>query len=64
MFYKDKAGKMDCVNPMANADVVNTGRKDRYNHSKESKMVSMEGRIHSDLFAQDRYILGGVPVKL
>ena len=27
-------------------------------------MVSMEGKIHSDLFAQERYILGGVPIKL
>ena len=24
----------------------------------------MEGRIHSDLFAQDRYILGAVPIKV
>ena len=27
-------------------------------------MVSMEGKIHSDLFAQERYILGGVSIKL
>ena len=64
LFYKDKAGKMDSVNPVANADAVNTGLQERYNHSKESKMVSMEGKIHSDLFAQDRYILGGIPIKL
>ena len=64
LFYKDKAGKMDSVNPLANADAVNTGLKERYNLSKESKMVSMEGKIHSDLFAQERYILGGVPIKL
>ena len=55
---------MDSVNPVANADAVNTGLKERYNLSKESKMVSMEGKIHSDLFAQERYILGGVPIKL
>ena len=24
----------------------------------------MEGRIHSDLFVQDRYILGAVPIKI
>ena len=64
LFYQDKAGKMDSVNPVANADAVNTGLKERYNLSKESKMVSMEGKIHSDLFAQERYILGGVPIKL
>ena len=39
---------MDSVNPVADADVVNTGLKERYNHSKESKMVSMEGKIHSE----------------
>ena len=55
---------MDSVNPVANADAVNTGLKERYNLSKESKMVSMEGKIHSDLFAQERYILGGIPIKL
>ena len=64
LLYKDKAGKMDSVNPVANADAVNTGPTERYNLSKESKMVSMEGKIHSDLFAQERYILGGVPIKL
>ena len=55
---------MDSVNPVAIADAVNAGLKERYNLSKESKMVSMEGKIHSDLFAQERYILGGVPIKL
>ena len=64
VYYKDRPGKLDSVNPVDNADNVNTGLKERYNHSKESKMVSMEGKIHSDLFAQERYILGGVPIKL
>lgn len=54
---------MDARNPVANADVVNTRLKDRYNHSKESKMVSMRKKIRSDLFAQDRYIFSAVPVK-
>ena len=27
-------------------------------------MVSMEGKIHCDLFARKRYILGGVPIKI
>ena len=33
-------------------------------HTGESKSVAMEGRLHSDLFAQDRYILGAVPIKI
>ena len=64
LFYKDRSGKMDALNPMSNADDVNTVLKERYAHSRDSKMVSMKGKIHSDLFAQDRYILGAVPVKL
>ena len=64
LYYKDRPGKLDSANPVDNADNVNTGVKERYNHSKESKMVSMDGKIHSDLFAHERYILGGVPIKL
>ena len=64
LFYKDKAGKMDSVNPLAEAANVNTGLKERHAHTRQSRLVAMEGRIHSDLFAQDRYILGAVPIKL
>ena len=38
--------------------------KERHAHTSERKSVAMEGRIHSDLFAQDRYILGAVPIKI
>ena len=64
LFYKDKAGKMDSVNPLAEEANVNTGLKERHAHTRQSRSVAMEGRIHSDLFAQDRYILGAVPIKL
>ena len=64
LFYKDKAGKMDSVNPLAEAANINTGLKERHAHTRQSRSVTMEGRIHSDLFAQDRYILGAVPIKL
>ena len=62
LFYKDKAGKMDAVNPLAQD--ANTGLKQRHAYTRESKSVAMEGRLHSDLFAQDRYILGAVPIKI
>ena len=62
LFYKDKAGKMDVVNPLAQD--ANTGLKQRHAYTRESKSVAMEGRLHSDLFAQDRYILGAVPIKI
>jgi hypothetical protein len=64
LFYKDKAGKMDVVNPLAQDGNVNTGLKQRHAYTCESKSVAMEGRLHSDLFAQDRYILGAVPIKI
>ena len=64
LVYKDKAGKMDEVNPLAQDTDANTGLKERHAHTRESKSVAMEGRIHSDLFAQDRYILGAVPIKI
>ena len=55
---------MDSVNPLAEAANVNTGLKERHAHTRQSRSVAMEGRIHSDLFAQDRYILRAVPIKL
>ena len=63
LFYKDKAGKVDCKS-CGKCRCCDTGLKERYNLPKERKMVSMEGKIHSDLFAQERYILDGVPIKL
>ena len=53
---------MDSVNPLVEAANVNTGLKERHAHTRQSRSVAMEGRIHSDLFAQDRYILGAVPM--
>ena len=43
---------------------VGLGLKQRHAYTRESKSVAMEGRIHSDLFAQDSYILGAVPIKI
>jgi hypothetical protein len=60
LFYK--AGKMDVVNPLAQD--ANTGLTQRHAYTRESKSVTMEGRIHSDLFAQDRYIFFAVPIKI
>ena len=64
LFYKDQAEQMDVVNPLADAAEVNKGLKERHAHTSQSKSVAMEGRINSDLFAQDRYILGAVPIKI
>ena len=63
-FYKDQAGKMDAVNPLADLADANKGLKECHAHTSASKSVAMEGRIHSDLFAIDRYILGVVRIKI
>ena len=63
LFYKDQAGKMDAVNALADAADANKGLKESHAHTSASKSVAIEGRIHSDLFAIDRYILGVVPIK-
>ena len=55
---------MDVVNPLAQDANVNTGLKQRHAYTGESKSVAMEGRLHCDLFAQDRYILDAVPIKI
>ena len=42
----------------------NTGLKKRNEFTKESKLVEMMGRLHVDLFHQDRYLLNGIDMKL
>ena len=41
MFYKDSAGKMDMVNPVAQDNAANMGLKTRYEFTKESHIVDM-----------------------
>ena len=64
LFYKDQAGKMDAVNPLADAADANEGLRECDAHTSESKSVAMQGRNHLDLFAIDRYILGAVRIKI
>ena len=64
LFYKDKAGKMDAANPHAADADVNTGLKKRAAFVSENKTVDMVGRIHSDIFFQQRYMLNEVNTKI
>ena len=50
LFYKDQAGKMEVVNPLADVADANKGLREPHTHRSERKSVAMEGRIHSDLF--------------
>ncbi len=65
LFYKDQAGKMDKPNPLAaTAAERNSGLVERQAFGAESRVVDMIGRIHADIFFQDRYLLNEVNVKI
>ena len=54
---------MDAVN-IVDEDVMNRGLVSRRAHVTQSRVVDMMGRLHVDLFLQDRYLLNGVDVKI
>ena len=58
MWYKDKATKMDTKG----AD--NNGYVKRKLSTTTSRMIEMMGRLHADLFAQDRYLINNVDMKI
>jgi hypothetical protein len=62
MYYKDRAGKMDSVD-VDGAD-TNPGFIDRRLQASGSGIIDMMGRLHADLFFQDRYLLNGLDVKI
>ena len=45
-------------------DGGNTDLLERRRHIAESRIVEMMGRLHVDLFLQDRFLLNGVSVKI
>ncbi|XP_071094919.1 uncharacterized protein F54H12.2-like [Haliotis cracherodii] len=63
-WFTDDAGKMDVFNPDADANTRNTGVRTRRDLIVPTKEVELTGRLHCDLFLQDRYLLDGVPMKL
>ena len=60
LWYKDTAGHIDATN----VDGGNTGLVERRRYIAESRIVEMMGRLHVDLFLQDRFLLNGVSVKI
>ena len=54
---------MDAVN-IVDEDVINRGMVSRRAHVTQSRVVEMIGRLHVDLFLQDRFLLNGVDVKI
>ena len=59
LFCKDKAGQMEEMDISADP-VLNTGLGTRSEETKASKTVELQGRIHSDLFNQEKLILNSV----
>ena len=60
LWYKDTAGHMDAT--LENGG--NAGLAERRKYIAESRVVEMMGRLHVDLFLQDRFLLNGVSVKI
>lgn len=59
MFYKDTANHVS-----ATAGTNNKGLKERRNQTKRSKIVDMIGRLHADIFLQEKFLLNKVDVRV
>ena len=65
LFYKDDAGEMDTVIIAAGGGhQPNAGLQSRRALARESREFDMVGRIHADIFFQERYLLNEVGVKV
>jgi hypothetical protein len=65
LFNKDEAGKMDKPNPFAAEDGnKHSGLVKRQTFAATSGEIDMIGRIHSDIFFQERYMLNEVNVRI
>jgi len=64
LFYKDQAGTMDSINFGDNPALRNDGLVKRRSVIRESREFDMMGRLHADIFFQDRYMLNEVGVRI
>ena len=63
LFYKDTAGKME-DSDIAKDPVENTGAAARNAWIRTSNVVELQGRIHADIFNQEKLILNGVDINV
>jgi hypothetical protein len=63
LFYKDVANAMDESNPRDD-NGLNVGLKSRYGLFHRGQTVDMVGRIHSDIFFQEKYLPSDVNVRI
>ena len=65
LFYKDEAGKMDETVIVADGGhQPNSGLQKRRAFVAESREFDMIGRVHGDMFSQERYLLNEVGMKI
>ena len=58
LWYKDDAGAMDAM------DNVDVGFVKRKRFSEKSKTIDLLGRLHSDLFFQEKLLCNGIGLRL
>jgi len=63
MYYKDTAGNMDST-AVRGDNANNTGLVTRAHWFRQSHTVEMLGRIHCDIFFQEKYLPGDVGLRL
>ena len=63
LWYKDKASRMNAVELAAGPD-PNHGFVTRREYITGSRVVDMMGRLHVDMFLQDKFLINGVDVKI
>ena len=63
LYYKDVAEALEEINPYDD-NAVNVGFVARSQFTNVSRVVDMIGKIHSDLFFQDKYLLNDVGVRI
>jgi len=61
LFYKDQAGVMDSIDFDC---ASNSGLVKRRSVAAQSREFDMMGRLHGDIFFQDRYMLNEVGIKI
>ena len=63
LWYKDYAGKFDGASCQDGGD-RNQGLIKRGTFTAKSKTVEMVGRLHCDIFSQERFLINKVPLRL
>ena len=63
LWHKDTATRMDAVE-IADGPAANEGFVARRENIVRSRLVDMMGRLHVDLFLQDKFLINGVDVKI